>query len=44
MLVPGIEEFLLERVVNWIAQVNAQDFGPKRRGELPQAEAVGFLL
>jgi hypothetical protein len=44
MLVPSIEEFLLERVVNWIAQVDAQYFGPERRRELPQAEAVGFLL
>jgi hypothetical protein len=43
MPVPGIEEFPLQRLVDRIAQVDAQDFGPERRRELPQAEAFGFL-
>ncbi len=34
MLMPGVEEFLLERLVDRIAQVDAQDLGAERGREL----------
>ena len=44
MLVPGVEEFLLERVVDRIAQVDARNLRAERGRELPHREGGGFLV
>jgi hypothetical protein len=44
MLVPGIEQFLLELLVNRIAQVDAENFRAERRRELPHREDGVFLV
>ena len=43
MLMPNIEELLLERFVDWIAQVNARDFRSSQE-ELPHDDAARILL
>ena len=44
MPVPGVEEFLLERVADRIAQVDAQDFHAERGRELPHREGDGDFM
>jgi hypothetical protein len=44
VLVPGVEEFLLERVVDRIAQVDAQNLRAERGRELPHGEGGGFPM
>src|ERR1700730_9903339 len=44
MLVPGIEEFLLERVADRIAQVDAQKFRAERGRELLYGKGGRFLM
>ncbi len=44
MLVPGVEESLLERVVDRIAQVDAHNFRAERGRELPHGEDGGLLV
>src|SRR3954451_19973800 len=44
MLVPGIEKFLLEPLVDRIAQVDAENFRAERGRELPHREGGMFLV
>src|SRR5262249_45338605 len=39
MLVPGIEEFLLERLVDCVTQIDAEDFCAERSRDLPDGDA-----
>src|SRR5262245_49313292 len=44
ILMPDVEEFLLERSVDRIAQINAQDFCPERGRQWPYGEPGRFFI